>query len=318
MKKYVFILAMAFLATQFQSCSSSDEDPASPATQYQSSSGSEQNAIQLIEPNEESPKSLASAKLPSGGNVEPTEGPTFYFEYAWADPVEIQVPKEGKATFTTYHYGDFEVVRRVFPKNASWITGMFSVDYMDTNRYRGPDWREYYISIPPNKTSNARQDTIKFLFAANSDVPNEDRYCVPVVIKQAAGPCHSEDLKNHILGQWHHHIIATNAVNGKPFTECNYDVVFNDDGSYREDKHEVGIDRDYNYNGWEKGTYEITKVELDDSNCLRVYLKMTYTYGPTTADEGYSSGYRETYFVIYPHFMLWTTGRSRYYDRVGE
>ena len=138
-------------------------------------------------------------------------------------------------------------------------------------------------------------------------------------IEQKAGPASQADLKKHILGKWHHHIVATNALTGKPSTDVNWDAVFNADGSYRVDKHEVGLNgSDYNFEGWEKGTYEITEVKLDDSNCLRVYLKQSYTHGPTTAAAGYSSGSRETYFVVYPHFMMWATGQSKYYDRVVE
>ena len=315
MKKYVFVLAMAFLATQFQSCSSSDDDV---AMQPQSYAGSDINAVQLIGPEEESTRSLTSDQIPSSGNVEPKEGQTFYMDYAWIEPMEIEIPSEGKVTFSTHHYGDFKTVRRVIPDGTTWIKGMFSQDYLETNRYKGNNWGQFYIFIPPNETNKVRQDTIKFLFAVNKDVPNEKRFCVPVVIKQKAGPFNKADLKKHILGKWHHHIIGTNALTGKPYTECNYDVVFNADGSYREDQHEVGINRDYKADYWEQGTYEVTEVKIDDSNCLRVYLKMSYTYGPTTAAAGYSSGNRETYFVVYPHFMMWATGRSRYYDRVIE
>ena len=315
MKQYVLFIAMALLAIQFQSCSSSDDDLDS---QFQSYSNSNEDAVQLVGPEEECTRSLTSDQIPSSGNVVPKEGQPFYMEYAWIEPAEFEIPSEGKVTFSTHHYADFNTVRRVYPDNAPWIKGMFSQDYMDTNRFKGPDWGQFYIFIPPNDTKSARQDTIKFLFAENSSVPNEKRFCVPVVIKQKAGPANKADLNKHILGKWHHHIIGTNALTGKPYTECNYDVVFNADGSYREDQHEVGINRDYKADWWEQGTYDITKVELDDSNCLRVYLKMSYTYGPTTAAAGYSSGNRETYFVVYPHFMMWATGRSRYYDRVVE
>lgn len=266
MKKYVFLLAMALLALQFLSCSSSDD----LATQFQLSSNSDNDAVQLVESEEESTR---SDQIPGGTNTVPKEGPTFYMDYAWIEPVEIEVPSEGKVTFSTHHYGDFKTVRRVYPQNAPWIKGMFSADYKETNRYKGTDWGQFYIFIPPNETSKVRQDTIKFLFAVNKDVPNEKRFCVPVVIKQKAGPFSTANLKNHILGKWHHHIIGTNALTGQPYTESNYDVVFNADGSYREDQHEVGINRDYKFEGWEEGTYEITKVEIDDQNCLRVYLK---------------------------------------------
>ena len=316
MKKYVFVLAMAFLATQFQSCSSSDDDV---AKQPQSYRGSDVVQAQLIGSEAECTRAPMATEIPNSGNVVPKEGQPFYMEYAWIEPTEFEIPSEGKVTFSTHHFGDFRTVRRVYPANAPWIKGMFSQDYMETNRYKGSDWGQFYIFIPSNDTKSARQDTIKFLFAENSNVPNEKRFCVPVVIKQKAGPANKADLKKHILGKWHHHIVATNMLTGKPSTDVNWDAVFNADGSYRVDKHEVGLNgSSYNFEGWEKGTYEVTEVKLDDSNCLRVYLKQTYTHGPTTAAAGYSSGSRETYFVVYPHFMMWATGQSKYYDRVVE
>lgn len=313
MKKYVFVLAMAFLATQFQSCSSSDDDV---AKQPQSYRGNDVVQAQLIGSEAECTRAPMATEIPNSGNVVPKEGQTFYMNYAWIEPAEFEIPSEGLVTFSTHHYEDFNTVRRVYPQNAPWIKGMFSQDYMDTNRYKGPDWGQFYIFIPPNDTRSARQDTIKFLFAENSNVPNEKRFCVPVVIKQKAGPYNKANLNKHILGKWHHHIVATNMLTGKPSTDVNWDLVVND-GSYRIDKHEVGLNgSSYNFDGWEQGTYEITEVKLDDDNCLRVYLKMTYTHGPTTAAAGYSSGSRSTYLVIYPHFLLWST--ERYYDRVVE
>ena len=58
MKKYVFLLSMALLALQFQSCSSSDGEP--------------------NEFNGKFTRSRVSGKIPGGGNTAPTEGPTFY------------------------------------------------------------------------------------------------------------------------------------------------------------------------------------------------------------------------------------------------
>lgn len=399
MKKYVFLLSMALLALQFQSCSSSDDEP---------------NWL-----NGELTRSRVSGKIPGGGNTAPKEGPTFYmessvdikvvpteltmtaesgtdsitvyvnfdlndntyeravfFDYGdkkakpwltgeWNDnkfvvtaekndsdeprtviltfvisngdksvnleaqalviqegvaapsvvPTLLEFPAEGGAKYVKYEFGGFSWLGRQLTDAAkAWIKPAWSYDYYEENRFP----REMYVHVGPNTTNKARQDTIKMGFTVEKNSDFETRFIVPLVIKQSAGPYTPKNSNSLIVGKWHHHIIGTNALTGKPYTECNYDVVFNADGSYREDQHEVGINRDYKADYWEEGTYEITKVEIDSQNCLRVYLKQSYTHGPTTAAAGYSSGNRETYFVVYPHFMMWATGRSRYYDRVGE
>lgn len=234
-------------------------------------------------------------------------------DVASVEPTLLEFPAEGGAKYVKYTWGGFKWMnRQLTDAGKEWIKPAWSYDYYDENRFP----REMYVHIGPNTTDKARQDTIKMGFTLEEGSDFDTRFIIPVVIKQAAGPYSPKDAKSIIVGKWHHYIIGTNALTGKPYTECNYDVVFNVDGTYREDQHEVGINRDYKFEGWEQGTYEITKVLIDDKNCLRVYLNQKYTYGPTTAEAGYSSGSRETYFVVYPHFLLWATGRSRYYDRV--
>lgn len=400
MKKYVFFLAMALLAVQFQSCSSSDDDAAS-----------------LIGLNDGT-RSPSSSQIPGGGNNAPKEGPMFYmessfdiriipeeltmkavggidsitvavnfdlndgtyeravfFDYGdkdakpwltgdWNDnifvitaenndtgeprtviltfkisnedksvdlegqalviqegadkpsiePTLLEFPAEGGAKYIKYNFGGFLwLTRKLTDEARTWIKPAWSYDYYEDNRFP----LEMYVHIGPNTTNKARQDTIKMGFTMVKESPFEGRYIIPLIIRQAAGPYSPKDSKSLIVGKWHHHIIGTNALTGQPSTDCNWDAVFNTDGSYRVDKHEIGINGyDYKFEGWEQGTYEITKVEIDDSNCIRVYLNQTYTHGPTTDPAGYSSGSRETYFVVYPHFMLWRTGQQKYYDRV--
>ena len=228
-------------------------------------------------------------------------------------PDLLEFPAEGGAKIVKYNFGGFKWLnRQLTDAGKEWIKPAWSYDYYDKNRFP----QEMYVHVGPNTTDKAREDTIRMGFTLDKNSDFDTRFIIPLVIKQAAGPYSPKDAKSIIVGKWHHYIIGTNALTGKPYTECNYDVVFNIDGTYREDQHEVGINRDYKFEGWEQGTYEITKVLIDDKNCLRVYLNQKYTYGPTTAEAGYSSGSRETYFVVYPHFLLWATGRSRYYDRV--
>ena len=262
---------------------------------------------------------ILTFKISNGDKSVDLEGKALVIQEAAAPPSVVptllEFPAEGGAKYVKYEFGGYKWMGRKLTDAAkTWIKPAWSYDYYDDNRFP----QEMYVHVGPNTTNKARVDTIRMGFTMIKDSPFEDRYIIPVVIKQAAGPYTPKNSNSIIVGKWHHYIIGTNALTGKPYTECNYDVVFNADGSYREDQHEVGINRDYKADYWEQGTYEVTEVKIDDSNCLRVYLKMSYTYGPTTAAAGYSSGNRETYFVVYPHFMMWATGRSRYYDRVIE
>ena len=400
MKKYVFLLSMALLALQFQSCSSSDDEP--------------------NEFNGKLTRSRVSGKIPGGGNTAPTEGPTFYmessddikvvpeeltmnaeggtdsitvyvnfdlndnayeravfFDYGdkkakpWLDgkwndnnqfvitaecndssdprtviltftisnadksvnleaqvlvtqmgvdnpgviqPTLLEFPAEGGAKYVKYEFGGYKwMARKLTDEAKTWIKPAWSYDYYDENRFP----QEMYVHVGPNTTNKARLDTIKMGFTMVKESPFENRFIIPIVVKQAAGPYTPKNSKSLIVGKWHHYIIGTNALTGKPNVEVNWDAVFNNDGTYSVDKHEIGINGyDYKFEGWEKGSYEITKVEMDDKNCILVYLNQTYTHGPTTAAAGYSSGSRETYFVVYPHFLLWRTGQQKYYDRV--
>lgn len=260
---------------------------------------------------------IITFKISNGDKSVDLEGQALVIQEAAAPanvvPRLLEFPAEGGAKYVKYYFGGYKWLGRQLTDAAkTWIKPAWSYDYYDDNRFTN----EMYVHVGPNTTNKARQDTIQMGFSLEKGSDFNGRYIIPVVIKQAAGPYSPKNSKSIIVGTWHHYIIGTNALTGQPYTECNYDVVFNADGSYREDQHEVGIGRDYKADWWEQGTYEITEVKIDDKNCLRVYLKMSYTHGPTTAPAGYSTGSRETYFVVYPHFLLWTSGRSRYYDRV--
>lgn len=62
MKKYVYLLAMAFIAIQFLSCSSGDDDSA------------------IMPDSTDSSTRIQKSKIPGGGNTAPVEGRMFYIE----------------------------------------------------------------------------------------------------------------------------------------------------------------------------------------------------------------------------------------------
>lgn len=201
------------------------------------------------------------------------------FAYAWAEPNVVQLPCEGGATFSQYDYGDFNYASMVIPESAtSWIDGRFSVDIQSPNRYK---W-QIYISVAPNETDKARQDTIKLYFAEEKGLPFEERYCVPVVVKQAAGPYKLQDLYKLFAGTWNAYTESNNSSDYSSRQET-----FNADGTYK--VHTV-----------------YTVGSLGEET-----IEGTYTINSWTLKQGYLSisikqsnrVYNST-LELYPHFML--------------
>ena len=98
--------------------------------------------------------------------------------------------------------------------------------------------------------------------------------------------------------------------------ESNYDLTINADGTYTEVQKEDNINgMEWHTNVTESGTYTITGYSVPESSslCIQVNVSLNYTSGPTTGTK--TAGSRTTTWEIYPHFMRYIEGRSRYYDR---
>jgi hypothetical protein len=225
---------------------------------------------------------------------------------AWVDPVYFNIPREGAVTYASYGFGTFGYLNRAY--TGDWLRGGWSADYDSPNRFKN----QFYIAIPPNTTGVARRDTIKFLFGATKEVPLDQRYCIPVVVRQEGGTFTYNDLKSLVVGKWHHHIISSSAWQ----VESNYDLTINADGTYTEVQKEDNINgMEWHTNVTESGTYTITGYSVPESSslCIQVKVSLNYTSGPTTGTK--TAGSRTTTWEIYPHFMRYIEGRSRYYDR---
>lgn len=225
---------------------------------------------------------------------------------AWVDPVYFNIPREGAVTYASYGFGTFGYLNRAY--TGDWLRGGWSADYDSPNRFKN----QFYIAIPPNTTGVARRDTIKFLFGATKEVPLDQRYCIPVVVRQEGGTFTYNDLKSLVVGKWHHHIISSSAWQ----VESNYDLTINADGTYTEVQKEDNINgMEWHTNVTESGTYTITGYSVPESSslCIQVNVSLNYTSGPTTGTK--TAGSRTTTWEIYPHFMRYIEGRSRYYDR---
>ena len=229
-------------------------------------------------------------------------------EGAWVDPTLIQMPREGGLAFSSFDLGNFKNLSAVrATSTATWLKFDFTVDYQSPNRFK----KQIYISVAPNTTSQARQDTIKMLFANDNDTPDDQRYCIPIVVKQKAGPFQTNDLKSLVVGNWHHYIEST----GYYHTASTYDLTINADGTYKEHMVENSIDGPaFHSDKMEEGTYQITGYTHSGSNRIQVHVKLNYALRATAGGNS-TNGSRETTWEVYPHFMRYTTGRSKYYDR---
>lgn len=225
---------------------------------------------------------------------------------AWVDPVYFNFPREGGVNFARYDFGEFNHVHRV--STADWVRGGFSADYEGTNRFK----RQLYLAIPPNETGVARRDTIKLLFGPEKETPDDKRYCIPIVVRQEGGTFSNSDLKSLVVGNWHHHIISSSAWQ----VESNYDLTINEDGTYTEVQVEDNLNgMEWHTNVTETGTYTITGYTIPTSStlCVQVHVTLNYMRGPTNGEK--KQGSLDTTWEVYPHFMRFIEGRSRYYDR---
>ena len=163
-------------------------------------------------------------------------------------------------------------------------------------------------------TGVARRDTIKFLFGATKETPFEDRYVIPVIVRQEGGTFNNSDLKSLVVGKWHHYIQSTSAWK----VDYNYDLTINADGSYSERMKEDNVNgTELHTDRTETGTYTITGYNIPESStlCIQVYVTLTYTSGATSGTGERKPGTRTTTWEVYPHFMRYIEGRSKYYDK---
>lgn len=203
--------------------------------------------------------------------------------YANVDPTLLEFPAEGGALFYTVDWGDYQYLRRV-ASDYLVNTGLKSArgeDYVSPARYS----QDYYVTAPPNNTDKAMSDTVFCYFTNDKESPLSERYCIPVVIKQAAGPYDLQSIRKFFVGSW----IGISYLNDKPHWERR--VIFYDDGTFNSQDRFVNT-KTGEWGAWsklEKQTYSVESVTTS-SLYYRVYINLT----------GYGSG---QFVELYPHFM---------------
>ena len=209
---------------------------------------------------------------------------------ATVEPTLLEFPAEGGVKFAKYTFGDYKSLGR--QASASWMTQAWS----DTNKY--PD--EVIVCASPNTTKEARVDTIKMGFTMVKGSPFEERFIIPIVVKQAAGPYNLKNAKSYLVGSWRY----KERVGGTYDVDRDYLLTFNSDGTYTEDRKEDSPNYDYHSHGTEEGTYEVTEITHSDNNRIKLKVKMTY-----------KSGSREAQIDVYAHRIFYWQPRLHYYDR---
>ena len=224
--------------------------------------------------------------------------------YAYAGPSELNIPTYGAVTKIDYDFGDFKYVLKDVGESASeWIKTAYSADYTKPNRFRN----EIYISVAPNTTGVARQDTIKVYFSNDEETPLDQTLKFDIVVKQEGGTFELNDLRHLFVGEWNHSSVDNLNI------EQRKKLIINDDGTYSELTtwhHET-----YKYTPtYERGTYTITGF-TQGPNRIKVNVKLEYDW---YADMNDMTKYKHNtkddwFFEVYPHFMrAW----SAYYDKV--
>lgn len=223
--------------------------------------------------------------------------------YANVDPTLLEFPAEGGALYYDVDWGDYQYLRRVA---SSYVvnTGLKSArgqDYTSEGRYGN----NYYVTALPNTTDKAMSDTVFCYFTNDKESPLEERLCIPVVIKQAAGPYDLQGIRKLFLGSW----IGISADQ-----EWERRVSFAADGVYTVQNRYLNS-KTGEWGEWGKPSTHTYSVQ--DVTTSSLYYKVSISL----------TGFSEGQFVeIYPHFMrhggfyyeredgsgnIWWRGRTR-------
>ena len=226
---------------------------------------------------------------------------------ASVEPTYLEFPTEGGAKAVKLNFGEYSL-RGAAALSASakkWLKRGWNVDYVEPKRRMN----HYFITAAPNDTEAARTDTVRLFFTNDPEAPEESRYYIPVIVKQAAGPYNLQNVRKLFVGTW---IGISYDSNNKPSWERR--VIFYDDGTFNSQDRFVNS-KTGEWGAWsklEKQTYSVQSVETS-AQYYKVYISLT----------GYSAG---QFVEIYPHFMrhggfyyeredgtgdLWWKGRTR-------
>lgn len=162
MKKFIYLLAMVFLAVQFQSCSESNDDSAL-----------------LNELNKKDTRTLSNNQIPGGGNTAPKEGPTFYMDSLSdtkpsVDPDNLSYKWEGESQDVIIKKGEYKHVGADVPKEyEKWISAVAKDD------------STIAIAVQPNLSFEDRKGTVECWVSSTANPTDAEKKKLLVTITQA-------------------------------------------------------------------------------------------------------------------------------------
>lgn len=220
---------------------------------------------------------------------------------ASVEPTTLDFPAVGGSKNVAFDYGAYSYYGKTLSDAAlEWIRTDWSIDYLDvigyssTNRFA----KQFYVNVFPNPSNTERVDTVKMSFYYTKGAPWNERYVVPVIIRQDAGPATLADMKKLFVGKWWSKYDKTSAGNDK----YNYQrYTFNADNTFA---HETSIAIDGilppTWDMEKSGTYSITSYKvLGHRVQLQIQLQV-------------KEGYYNCIVEVFPHFMY-----LAYYNNAG-
>ena len=204
----------------------------------------------------------------------------------------INVPRQGAVSFVEYDPGDYEYVGRLSPR--SWLRSAACSDYQTPGRFK----RQFYYTVLPNLTNEAREDTITLGFTHDSSVPFEEREQVNYIFKQEAGPADLNEMRSMLTGTWQN-------VSESDLYDQTSTFIFNADGTYsRECIRTSHTGRNYPSNR-EIGTYTVSEYG-HNGECMEIVIKTDRDYwefyDPADMPEA-SHGTGSITIQVFPHFI---------------
>ena len=223
---------------------------------------------------------------------------------ASVDITLLEFPAEGGALCFQRFWGDYQwsTVKKSQYANSRLKCGKPSdQDWQSPNRYVN----KYYVTMEPNPTAIATKDTIfVYFYNDENEKQPETWFCIPVVVKQAAGPYELNDLAKLFAGSWFSHSGPDNL--GEYWDRR---VTFSTDGVYTI-SNRFSKNKGTTWGNWsnpQKWSYTIKDWETD-----KLYFRVNIVAKRTQDEYPWETVTSNTFVEMYPLFMR---SGGFYFDR---
>lgn len=231
--------------------------------------GMKRNGTIIISGYSEKNIGFSSVKLAISQDGEEPDG------YAKVTPTLIEFPAYGGLAIVDTEE-DYENTYTTFDPTPtaslmkSWGSGTYS--------------SECYITAAPNNSNKATTDTLVFSYSNNEDTPYAERYKIPVIIKQKAGPADLQDMMKMMKGEW----ISTEESN--PTWQRR--LVYNGDGTYTsQQRTRTSESKPWgNWSSVSSHKYKVTSYS-QSGNSIRINIV--------------EDGKNETFLAFFPHYVIY-------------